>query len=192
MHHEELNEEHTEHSVDHEYGPHRASMVNPNAKDLEESPYFVDSKKKVKQTFKPQKLVEEVEIHDEEIHKNTFSEEGEYEEEEEEHEEHSEHEEHDEHDEHNEHDEHDEHNEFEEQEEHSEHDNDELEKQDHTNYSPDELRKQMKFGNQLENLPNDAHEPTEDLDGDENEDKNNNNFDEEYHEQKENNDIHQD
>lgn len=28
VHHEELQEEHTEHSVDHEYGPHRASMVH--------------------------------------------------------------------------------------------------------------------------------------------------------------------
>ena len=42
VHHEELNEEHTEHSVDHEYGPHRASMVNPSPHHLEESPYFDD------------------------------------------------------------------------------------------------------------------------------------------------------
>ena len=49
--HAELQEENTEHSVDHEYGPHRASVVHYPSKEMhEENKYYGDKLDKVRFT----------------------------------------------------------------------------------------------------------------------------------------------
>lgn len=47
VHHEELQEEHTEHSVDHGYGPHRASVINPGMQnDFDDKKRYFDEESK--------------------------------------------------------------------------------------------------------------------------------------------------